>query len=533
VRKRAKDSRKRQEFAVARSLGKSGVVGVAPQADPVQTGAIARSLAGGKATVDSPLLWGTWTPSWLPPQDPEDTWRVLDLDADALRLLPPAKLLELLVDLSPDVSRALFDYLRLSNPDWTLTAYTPATMEVNIPAVTALATFIDRLIDLYGSADVVWNRLFLNTWMRGGPFLELVLDSDRRTPIDLATPDPGTVRFVKKKHPKLGMRWYLGQLQQSGFVELEDRATVRYLPFDPLPGSPYGRPLAAPALFAALFFLGILHDIRRVVAQQGYPRIDIAIDFEAMRASMPLDAQDDPAKLKAWVDDAVAAVKKYYASLQPDDAYIHSSSIVVNPGGKAVGAVGADNLAGINGLITALERLLVKALKTMPLTMGMADGVSEANANRQLEIHLLGIQAVQRLLEHALEWCLGLALRAQGLQADVEFRFAQNRAAEVLRDEQAFQLKIQNAAQAREEGFWSQDQAAQHAVGQNAFAEEPPKHSRALAEAEAKGVGLVNGSTTDDNGTKPKDGKKKVIRAIGPQGRIYDLFPREEALAGD
>jgi hypothetical protein len=393
----------------SRAVVASGLTGTAQE--PNLGPAIARALAGGKATADSPLLWSNVMPFWLPPQSADEQWRVLDLDADALRVLSPQKVLELLVDLSPDVSRALFDYLRLSNPDWTLTAYAPGTLDVDPAAVGALGAFVDRLTDLYGSADVVFNRLFLNTWLRGGIFLELVLAKDRLTPIDLATPDPGTVRFIKRDFGDLGNRWALGQLQGKGFVELWDRPTVRYLPFDPLPGNPYGRSLAAPALFAALFFLGVLHDIRRVIAQQGYPRIDIEIDFETMRASMPLEAQDDPAKLKQWVDAAVGEVKKYYQNLQPDDAYIHSSSIKVNPGGKAVGAVGADNLGGITALITALERLLVKGLKTMPLTMGMADGVSEANANRQLEIHLLGIQAVQRLIEQALEWCLGLSLR--------------------------------------------------------------------------------------------------------------------------
>lgn len=502
--------------------------------DPALARGIARGLSGGKATVDSPLLWGNVSPFWLPPTNADDQWRNLDLDADALRTIPPPKLLELLVDLSPDVSRALFDFINLGNPSWTCTAYTPGTLTVNSDAVGALVNFFRTMQGRYGSLDVVFNRYFLNIWMRGALFMELVLGADGRTMVDLAAPDPQTARFIRKDDPVLGARWVLGQLQgQKGFVELDDRQTVRYIPFHPLPGSPYGRSLASPALFSALFFLGILHDIRRVVAQQGYPRIDIAIDFDAMKASMPPEDQENPARLKSWVDAAIEEVKKFYANLQPDDAYIHSTAIVVNPGGKAVGAVGADNLAGINGLIGALERLLVKGLKTMPLLMGMADGVSEANANRQLEIHLLGIGAIQRLIEAGLEWCLTLGLRAAGIVADVEFRFAENRAAEELRDEQVFQLKLTNANMAREEGFYSQDEASQHAVGHNAFAQEPPKFARAIGgETEAKGVGLVSGSTTDDNGTKPKDGGKKsggkqerealplLIRPDGPGIRV-------------
>lgn len=498
--------------------------------DPQLGRGIARSLAGGRATVDSPLLWSNVMPFWLPPQNADDQWRALDLDADALRVFAPHKLLELLVDLSPDVSRALFDFLNLSNPDWTLTAYNTGTLDVHPEAVIALGDFLDRLTARHGTPDVVFNRLFLNTWMRGAIFLELVLGKDGRTALEIACPDPQTARFIKRDDPEIGPIWVLGQLQGMGFVELGNRATVRYMPFHPLPGNPYGRSPASPALFSALFFLGVLHDVRRVVAQQGYPRIDIEIDFDAMKASMPFEDQDDPAKLKAWVDAAVAEVVKFYKSLQPDDAYVHSSAIKINPGGKAVGAVGADSLGGINGLITALERLLVRALKTMPLMMGMTDGVSEANANRQFEIHLLGIQAIQRLVEAGLEWCFTLALRALGIQADVAFEFSQNRAAEELRDAQVQQLRTTNAAANRDEGFWSQDEASQYAVGHNAVEQTPPKFARQdkAAEEKAKGVGLVPGSSTDDNNQKPKDGGKKTILALtpGPDGRVA-LLERE------
>src|SRR5690606_28043428 len=137
------------------------------------------------------------------------------------------------------------------------------------------------LDDHYGSVDIVFGRLFMSAFLRGALFAELVLDSGGRVPVDLATPDPISVRFRRVQDPQRGPIWQPGQWQGGEFVPL-DRPTVRYTPVDPFPGSPYGRPLAAPSLFTTLFLLAMLHDIRRVVQQQGYPRLDISLDTEKM-----------------------------------------------------------------------------------------------------------------------------------------------------------------------------------------------------------------------------------------------------------
>jgi len=480
--------------------------------DPDALAGVARALAGGRATLDSPDQFGPLLNVWIQPNSPEEQWRLLELNSAAIAHYPPHRLIELLVDLSPDVSRAHWDNLRLLAGEWSLIAYTPGTTRPMRGAMRALRAFLDVLTERHGSFDVVLVRIFTNLLMRGAVFTELVLDEAGRLPVDLATPDPLTVRFRKIKDLVAGQRWQLGQLQSpvagrgrgtfagagGPWVPL-DRPTIRYLPLDPLPGSPYGRSPYSPALFPALFFLALLHDIRRVVAQQGYPRIDIAIDFEAMRAAMPADAQADPRKLKAWVDEAVAQVVAYYRQLEPDDAYVHSSAITVN---KPVGAVDATSLGGISSLIGALERLLVRGMKTQPLLMGISDGVSEANANRQVELHLTGLRALQHLVEIAVERQLALGLRAQGIAADVLFRFAENRRSEELRDQQVLQLKIANGRNAYNAGWIDNNDAAQLALGRDAEQEEP----RSQATEGAAGAGLGNSTTAggETPSTPPK-----------------------------
>lgn len=417
--------------------------------------ALGRTMAGGRLTKDD--VNGTLSALRVlaPPATHESDWRVLAFDHRALDRLPAAKLLEVLNNLSPDVSKANWDFLRFCNPGWEAKVYRPGGKTPFPRGQAALDQIINTLNDLHGAFDVVISRLFMGPFIRGAFFAELVLDSEGKGFVDIATPDPGTARFQRWEDPERGTYWQLGQYQQGKFVPLM-RETIRYIPIDPM-FSPYGRAMAAPALFTTLFLLGLLHDLRRVVSQQGYPRLDIELSLEKLKESMPEDLSEDPKKVKAWVDSAIGAVQHFYAQLSPDDAYVHTDVIKLN---RPVGTVDASSLAGLSPIIERLERSAVRALKTMPITFGITDGVSEANANRQWEIHVAGIKAIQHLCETLLERLFGLALQAQGIPARVEFRFAELRSSEELRDQQTLQLKINNAMMAERLKYITHDQAS-------------------------------------------------------------------------
>lgn len=458
----------------------------------------ARRLAGGRLSLDRPVDILGMPRALYAPGVAEQNWRVLDLDASTLDRVSTGELLELLVDVSPDISRALWDFLRLCNPGWEATALAGA--EPDAAGQAALDALLASLVGLYGSVDVVLGRLFMGGFLRGGLFAELVLDERGRQALDLATPDPETIRFRSSNDPARGQIWQLCQHQGPGRIVDLDRPTVVYVPIDPLPGSPYGRPLASPALFSSLFLLGLLHDLRRVVAQQGYPRIDLAVSMEKLQAAMPDDLADDQEAMKSWVAAVISEVQTVYGGLEPDDAYIHTDVIAVN---RPVGAVDASSLGAVEGLIKALERMITRALKTMPLLMADTAGASEANANRQWEVHAAGIKALQHLAESLLERLLTLALRAQGLRATVKFRFAELRAAELLRDAQTEKLQIENARAKYDAGYVSQDEAAESVVGHAADQPEPRV--------------ATTGSGTGNLGTvQAEPGGNRGVRALDP-----------------
>ncbi len=447
---------------------------------------VSMALPGGRASVDSASTFPT--SSWIvvPPNNYEENWQLLTIDSKSLERISPIRLMDILADLSPEVSKALYDFLRLCNPGWEAKAYLLDGETEDARAQAAIDEFV-RVLEIdrkYGSFDIIIGRLFTGVFLRGGLCAELVLDEKGRLPIDLATPDPSSIRFRRISDKVLGNIWQAGQWQYGGFVPL-DRPTFHYLPIDPMPSSPYGRPLAAPALFTSLFLLGMLHDLKRVIQQQGYPRLDLSVDIEQLVKIAPQIASNAQA-FQQFTQTIITSVEDAYRQLKPDDAYIHTSNIQVN---KPVGATDSGSLAGIDSVITMLENMSVRALKTMPLMLGMVERGGDVQSNRQYEIFTAGITNIQNHCKVMLERIFTTALQAQGIQATVEFTFDQLRASEELRDAQSEQIQILNEAAKVTNGWQTNDEAAETIVGHPAVGEPV----RPQAPQQAPGVGNTDG----------------------------------------
>jgi hypothetical protein len=432
---------------------------VAPPLSPAEQLIQGKTIKRGRGTSETRQGARTGFATVLPPNDFESQWRTLNLDADTLSKQSAESLQVLLESLSDTMSKALWDWLRFCNPGYEIEVTTPdgAADEAGLQIV---RDFFDLLALYYGSADVVINKLFHGAWTRGGFFMELVLGPDGM--VDLATPDPATVRFRPLQDPRRGQVWEMGQLQGGTFVSLQDRPTILYVPVDPMPGNPYGSPIGSPGLFVSTFMVGLLRDLRRVVQQQGYEHMDIKVLADVLMQQAPIEVQSDPRQLKAWLDEAIAVIAAYYSSLEPDDAFVHLDAVEVS---ETKGAVNSNSMGGVGELLQCLERMAVRGLKSMPLLFGITDGVSEANANRQWEINTAGTKSSQHLCEDALSGLLTIGLRAAGNQSRCRITFAEVRGSEEYRDEQIRELRLQNALAMYLYGYATHAEASQVAVG--------------------------------------------------------------------
>lgn len=452
-------------------------------------------------------------PILLPPNDYETEWQAFNLDTDTFAKLSPGQLLSILGDISPDVSRALWDFLRLFNPGWELLVLAPGSDNQHMPGQELAESIMALLRGLYGTTDVVHGRMAMSMFMRGALLTELVLGENGRDVVDFVVPDPISIRFKRTMDPIRGMVDLMGQWQVKGYVDLSQRITVSYVPVDPAPGMPYGRPMVSPALFSSLFLLGVLHDLRRVLSQQGYPRIDVEIDLEQLAKEAPKAVLADPIKYRDWVQRVFDEVRQVYANLEPDDAYIHTSAVKVN---KPVGAADSRSLGAVPAIIEIIERWTVRALKTMPVLMGTRQGNTETQANREWEIMAAGFKSIQHYAESTWERQLGLAERAQGIQAEVQFRYAELRASEMDRDAKTEQTLIMNELLKVLYGWQDNDAAAIKIVGHPALAAFPPVLPPNYQEfSSTDSTGGDSGETSDEGPVRSMEGGAWLWRLAG------------------
>ena len=147
-----------------------------------------RAIAGGRLTTDKDNIgFGNFL-SPMPPSDAEENWQLLNLDEQSLSKIKSTKLMELLLNLSPEVNRALWDFLRFCNPGYSIVCEKKSAQKV-------LDQFIRRLDRLYGSFDVLLSKIFTGCFLRGAIFVELILSESSMEAIDLAVIDPAASSF--------------------------------------------------------------------------------------------------------------------------------------------------------------------------------------------------------------------------------------------------------------------------------------------------------------------------------------------------
>lgn len=438
------------------------------QRKPV-TPVIVRAKPRGRTSVDDVNSFSPNT--WLvaAPANYEQNWQLLNLSSKGFDQIAPERLLEMMAQLSPEVSRAFDDFRVMCNSGYEFKATRLGSDVEDQRARQAAQAFIDQMDakPVGGFHDVIDMNL-AGFFIYGAMCSELVLDKRGRMPLDIATPKPTSIRFRKRSDPERGDVWQPGQWQGGIFVPL-DIPTFFYRSAGRMFDTPDGIPMAAPALFVSLFLLGMMHDLRRVIQQQGYPRIDVSIDIAKILESAPQLAANTE-QFNNWANSLVTQVENAYSQLQPDDAYIHTSNVIVN---RPVGAVDASSLGGVDAIIKSLERMAVRALKTNGLLMELGESTSESEANRKWELYVARIKIVQHTLEDVLGRIFGLALEAQGIQAKVAFTFAELRAAEMLRDAQTETMQIANEKAKYEAGWQTQDEASIAITGSPAVSQTP------------------------------------------------------------
>lgn len=409
----------------------------------------------------------------LPPAgDTYDYWRVNLSDPDDLAALPVDQIQKIMARVSPEISKAWWDFVIFVGNMTEIKVYRQrGSDEVDEAAQQVLDSFIDLLDEQHSSSMNLIHRIISGGFMRGAFAAELVLDKNGRLPIDLATPDPQAFRFRPAVDPDRGEVWELGQWQNGKWKSFADMPTIKYVPIVPEVGSPYAVSWMEAAVFPGLFLIMLLQDIRRVIANFGYPREDIMVDLERLITSMPPDVKADPQKLRNWVNDTIVEIQTVIGTLQPGDAWVHTDVATRQELKGAIGGSGANFATQVDQMINSLERMLIRGLKTIPFLLASRQSTTERQADREWEAFTTGIDIVQRKLKFLLDNLFTLALEVQGTQAVASVEFAESGAFDALRDAQVEQMQIQNLIAKRDQGWITNDEASEIVTGSPAVNE--------------------------------------------------------------
>lgn len=406
---------------------------------------------------------------------PKRARRELGLDERTLASSEIDDLMDTFMDAHPDVSFAIWNFLRLAVGDFKVKVYKVGSgkKERDESAEEALDIMLQRFelpnverFELSRSIKKVLTQVTQAVVTRGAGALELVLTPGNDDIAFLAPVDPVTVEF---------------KFEQDRFVPYQDEGklsldtpTFLYEGLDEKIDNPYGRGPLIGAINMIMFQLQVLNDLKAVIHNQGYPRLDIKIVEEVLLKRMPIAIRNNEKAKSKWLNEKLSEIIGMYNNLEPDDTFVHFDSLEINTvgGGKGGGAmVDPEKLFGV------IDSLIMAGLKTVSTILGRrTNGNTESFAKLEIKLYMKGVRAIQEVVERLMSRALTLALNVQGKQGFVDFKFDPVEIRTELEQAQFEQIHLQNAAYKRDQGWVDQDEASNMAVGHNSVAEPDWEH---------------------------------------------------------
>lgn len=368
--------------------------------------------------------------------------------------------LRMLRDLDPMASHAVWNYLRMVNPGHDLRTYVFAldgseTKEEG-PAQTYLDIVARRVGREYGGGlDKVHNVLALSLITTGAVCAEVAPTEDLDDVEDWYPIDPTLISFRRDDDGNL----FMGQRFRDGTFKLLNPNQVFYSPLDPDTDDPYGRPPLLPALGSVLAKGQMINDLRAVAHNQGYPRLDVKINWEAIINAAPPSLREPgrEAELKDWTEEVLASIVTDYESLNVDDTFVHYDWVDIAMVGGAAG-VGAFDFSALEKI---LSRQVNSALKTLPILLGINDTTSETHGSIQWQIQVQGVAALQREIKRTIEKLANTSLEIKGLQAHAKIEYQKIRTVDRLFEAQADFFETRTVQLQEMMGWRSHDEASE------------------------------------------------------------------------
>jgi hypothetical protein len=338
------------------------------------------------------------------------------------------------------------------------TALLTAFWEAQPPEVGGLYGFMEQMLALFNFTGMACAEAVPGA--RG-------MGVYRAWPVDSLTIQFGRDSVDGDLVPYQRRRWE--SKAKSGWQRLSTD-TFHYETVGKWPDNPYGCARYAPALAEVLVNISFWKSITDAVQNAAWPRLGFGLPYKELKELYQQVLGYDEVRADEAVAEDIEQFKREVASIMPDDNVFFDSNgkMMLIPGGT---------FEGIEQIITERRSRIIRALKQLPLFLGLNDSTTETQATQQKIIHGKRLNSLRsRILSIALKVC-NLHLRLMGrptiAKAIVQPIFPSDALVEV----QTEAVRITNAAAKRDQGWIDQEQASMEVTGSGAVDEAPETQS--------------------------------------------------------
>lgn len=358
--------------------------------------------------------------------------------------LSAPEILDILADTHPDISYAVWQFLRVANSGWTVTAKN-LTGEPDARGQNLVDDLVSQFTSTPNSGrfeeskslNNLLNQLHLSIIKDGACAGEAVLFDNLRDVAEIAPVDVNSIYFRRGEDGRNVPWQYQGmenggrrnrgsdnspgpgqeEVWENGYKRL-DYPNFFYEALDPKIGDPYGRSPILPVLQVVFFYMQVLIDLKAAVHIVGYPRIEAKILEEVVAKNCPGTIRNNPDKYAEWLNARLTELINLYSQLNPDDVMVHYDSVELGMVGQAARAS-----FDIRGLIDVLDHQMAASLKTLMTILGRKEGSTETYVSTDMMLYAKGVEDVQKVSEALLERAFTFALNLKGFQGTVDFEF--------------------------------------------------------------------------------------------------------------
>ena len=402
---------------------------------------------------------------------------------------------------NPDVSMAVWNFIRLSNMGHQMEFYKKDGKGKDTSLESRWEEFASRINDVSNSGlDGLIDILHQMAFIRGAQAIEVEVAKDRKSIKDVHPIIPQSIKW--KLEERSGREvWIPYQTQSFKEVSLE-KANFYWVPTDPDPDDPRGNLIMAPVLQSVDFQMQIMQDLAAVLHHQGWPRNDIVINLERIMTIMPPEVKSGRTSINKWLNSKYQEIRDQLNNLEPDSDYVHFDDITINMNQGA----NASRSLDVRAIAELVDIQTMSGSKQMGIFMNRNSGVTETWGSVQFMIYCNGIASIQRGSKRLMEEVARLWLRVEGIQATPKFT---HNKIDWQNEEQKAQAKLlwqEFWAVAQLMGWVDKDKAAQEGADVEKATTDPIENAR---------VSFQRGGDSKDEKKAASDNKNVRIMQSG------------------